>query len=263
MSTAALLRVKDEIDIIEPILRHLAWHVDEIFVADVGSTDGTRELLAEIDLPLQAADEEDGAHYQGERMTLLAQAAREAGHRWALACDADEVWYSPDGRPISAFLGGLAPDVKLVRALIYNHFPTSRDPHPRDEPNPIKRIAYKQAEHAPAQFGKVALRLIPGLQIGEGNHSAYLPMVGVEGVGLKLRHFSWRTERQYATKIANGYRALALTDLPESTGLHWRMHGDPDAPDFEARVRGHFREYFFSRSPQADGLVHDPAPLAG
>jgi Glycosyl transferase family 2 len=263
MSVAALLRVKDEVDIIEPVLRHLAWHVDEIFVGDVGSTDGTREILAEIDLPISALDEEDGAHYQGARMTELAEAAREAGHRWALACDADEVWYSPDGRPISAFLGGLAPDVKLVRALIFNHFPTSLDPHPREEPNPIKRIAYKQPDHAPAQWAKVAVRLVPGLAIGEGNHSAYLPMVGTETTGLELRHFSWRSEVQYVRKIANGYRALALTDLPESTGQHWRMHGSPDDPEFEARVRSCFRDVFFSRSPLADGLVHDPAPLHG
>lgn len=262
MSTAAIMLVKDEADIIEATLRHLATQVDEIIVSDNGSTDGTEVILGEIELsvPLLVSRDEEAGHYQGRKMTALAGEALRRGHTWAICHDADEVWYSPDGRPIKEFLQGLGPEVSSVRALIWNHFPTTSDPW--REQNPLKRIVWRQPAHAPAQFGKVVVKLRHGLLITEGNHGAFTPGIGVEGGGLELRHFSWRDEEQYVRKIANGYWALKATDLPESTGLHWRMHGEPFKGDWEDRVRATFAEhYFYTGDPLAAGLELSPAPV--
>jgi hypothetical protein len=263
--------VKNEADIIGPVVEHTLANVDQIIVADGGSTDGTVEILAEFPVLLQLDNEV--AHYQGRKTTALAMQALELGHTWGVPIDADEVWISGDGRSVRDFLAGVPPNVKTVRAVLYNHFPTVLDETMRwtesgwivdrpPEPNPLKRIGYRSRSHQPSQFGKVACRLLPGLVINEGNHSAWSPEIGTEIGGLEVRHFSWRTAKQYAGKIANGYRALAATDFAPDIGAQWRMHGDPDEPGFDERVMAHFSQYFWSDDPEADDLVYDPAPLA-
>lgn len=260
MSVCAVMLVKDEADIIDATVRHLAAHVDEILVSDNGSTDGTRKILEKLAQAGLATvvDDPDPAYFQSRKTTELAMRALEWGHQWVVPCDADEVWYRPGGRRIGDYLGSLAGDVMVVRAALYDHVPTAQDA--RHEQNPAKRIVHRKVYYG--ELPKVACRLRPDLVIGPGNHDAKTRGTGLAIDGLQIRHFSWRSEDQYARKIANGARAYAATDLPENLGVHWRMFGSPDAPDFDERVRAHFRQWFFSAAPDADDtLVHDPAPL--
>ena len=121
---------------------------------------------------------------------------------------------------------------------------------------------------ARSSLPKVAVRLRPGLVIDAGNHGARFHghAAPLSGGGLRVNHYSWRSAEQYGRKIRNGARAYAATDLPEGVGAHWRMWGDPDAPDLEERAAEHFRTYFHaSRPPYAPGssdptsLIYDPA----
>jgi len=49
MKLIAIGRVKDELDIIEPFVRHHAHYFDTHIVLDDGSSDGTYEVLQELD----------------------------------------------------------------------------------------------------------------------------------------------------------------------------------------------------------------------
>lgn len=297
--------VKDEADVIEHVVRYMVGQVDHLIVQDNGSTDGTRELLAELEAEfgqrdsftagpvgsgLLVRDDPTPGYYQAEKTTELAALALSFRHAWVVPCDADEFWYAADGRSLREFLGGLAPDVAYVRADLYNHLPTALDvpagcpdcggagwslghadigqgfedvrvecEHAPVEPNPFRRIGWRQREHG--ALPKVAARLRQGLEIRQGNHSAWAPGSGLTVPGLIVRHFSWRSADQYVSKIANGQRAYAATSLPEDVGAHWRMFGAPESEGFEERVREHFDRWFYVTDPRADdSLIYDPAP---
>ena len=88
MTVFGIARVKDEADIIGPVVEHMLTQVDHILVADNASTDGTREILRE--LPIEVIDDNEVGYWQEKKTTALAQYARKAGHSWVLPCDADE-----------------------------------------------------------------------------------------------------------------------------------------------------------------------------
>lgn len=254
MSVAAVLLVKDEVDLIGDVITHLEGQVDEIIVQDNLSTDGTKEILEGRNVTL--VNDREVGYWQSRKTTALAARALSRGHQWVIPCDADEVWYAPDGRPLNEYLGGMGPDVQIVSAQLFNHIPTVRD-DPAD-PWVFRRIGWRKRDHAP--MGKVACRLHPALIIHAGNHSAELPGVCLQVGGLVIRHFSWRTPEQYLRKIRNGERAYRATRLPETTGAHWRMFENAT----DEAVMDHFRQWFFSGNPEADDtMIYDPAPIGG
>jgi glycosyltransferase involved in cell wall biosynthesis len=256
MSVAAVLLVKNEVDIIGATLDWLSTQVDEIIFQDNASNDGTREIAEAHGVTL--IDDDDPAYYQAKKTTALGQRARGSGHNWVLPCDADEIWHTGEiKRPIRSYLAGLGPEVQVVQAAMYHHFPTDDD-DPAVE-NPVKRLKWRQRESG--ALPKVCARTAPDLKIGAGNHDAHYTSDrwarSVKG-DLSIRHFSWRTPEQYLRKIRIGQAAYAATELPESVGEHWRSWADK--PD-EAILEWYDR-WALHRSPHGNSeLILDPAPV--
>lgn len=234
--------VRDEADVIEATCLHLfAEGVDRLIVADNGSVDGTRDILADLarQWPLEVLDDGDPAHWQGRKMTALARRVTEG---WVLAFDADEVWYSPDGQTIG---GRLADETAgVVLAAGFDHVRRATDP----AGHPYNTMLHRRA--VPQKFPKVAFRAWPGAQVGEGNHSVTHP--GPVVVGLELRHFQYRSFDQFVRKVRQGKAALEATTLDASTGAHWRYFG--------AMTGQQLRDQWTVMCLE-DGLVFDPAPL--
>lgn len=275
MTVCALVLVKDEADVIGYTIEHLLEQVDHVLVADNGSTDGTRDILASYESHLvDIHDDPQVGYYQDEKTTALAMRALELGYDWVMPCDADEYWYAPDGRPIRDFLDGLAPDVQIVTAAMYHHLPTALDALDRCEkcepgavtgtwgpddcdcdPNPFTRIGWRKREAG--TLPKVLCRARPDLRIHMGNHSASTDGTALTSQGLVIRHYSWRTVEQYIRKIRNGEAAYAAAPERAQYGAHWRaFEGKPDDA-----IAGHFNAWFFSASPASDSsLIYDPAP---
>jgi hypothetical protein len=255
--------VRDEADIIEPVVRHMLGQVDRVIVADNGSTDGTREILETLDVEL--LDDPEVGYYQSRKMTALAERARKRGATWVVPFDADEVWYSPFGRIADVLTEAVTPPHAVASAELYDHVATALDPA---DPNPVTRMQWRRRR--PAPLPKVAAQCRPGLVIRQGNHSAHYDIEPAMAPGLLVvRHFPYRSAEQVIRKIRNGAQAYAATgdDLPADAGAHWRSwgrFGDDAIADL-------FRTWHWRAQPAAplrienerqDPLIRDPAPWA-
>jgi len=245
--------VRDEADVIAGTLRHMADEVDWLLVADNGSTDGTREILDDLEdeLPLTIFDDPDPAYYQSAKMTALAADAAARGAVWVVPFDADELWYS--AHRIRDVLPGQPEPIAVAR--LFNHLATAVDV---DDPDPFVSMVWRQPQAAP--LAKVAFRWEPGAVIAQGNHGVTLPSGGAGIPSLEIRHFPARSAAQFTRKGLNGAAAYAATNLPPSEGAHWRSYGhlvETRGPGVLAEV---FREHWWYLSPTDAGLVRDPAP---
>jgi Glycosyl transferase family 2 len=249
-----ICRCKDESDIIGMTVAHMLTQVDRVIVEDNGSTDGTLEILAGLDVEVLRDD--TLGYYQSAAMSRLAAYAH---HRHGAAIvvpfDADEVWYSPHGR-IADVLGAQAP-ASIFTAQLYHHVATARD---RAEGDPVQRIGWRRRQ--PAPLPKVAVVPYPRVTIHAGNHGADFGPT-VDGL-LVVRHYPYRSAEQFVTKVRNGAAAMqGAPDLSDETCKHWRDYGrllDAGGPEAIGDV---FRTHFWSAAPETDpSLIYDPAPIA-
>jgi hypothetical protein len=278
----AVMMVRDEVDVIEATIRHLLHHVDAVLVADNGSKDGTLDLLGALreedpDRVMVTRDDEV-AYYQSRKMTRMAEWARDLGMEWVLPCDADEIWHPNDlsGPTISDVLNDLPPRYQVAKALLYDHVASAEDPPARGPGaktvgqttyttevmrDPFEMICWRRRE--PSRLPKVAARLLPGLTIRQGNHSADYPGPShAAETALSIRHFPYRSVEQMIRKARNGSQAYAATDLPYETGQHWRDYGRLLESGGEEAIAEVFRTWFWSAEPTANPtLIYDPAPV--
>lgn len=263
--TWCVAMVRDEIDVIEGTLRHLAGEgVAGIVIADNGSTDGTLELLYDIadDLacPVEVLEDHERAYYQSRKMSALATIAGEQhGAEWIVPFDADELWLAPHA--LARFLGAQPRHVNVVRAALYHHLCTAVDV---EDPDPFRAMVWRQGD--PAALPKVAFRWRDGATLEAGNHGVMLPhrrsdldprVASVDG--LEVRHFPYRSAAQMTRKAKNGAEAYAATDLPDNVGAHWRQYGELIDRYGDQIMERVFEEHFHYLVPTEDGLVRDPA----
>jgi Glycosyl transferase family 2/Alpha 1,4-glycosyltransferase conserved region/Glycosyltransferase sugar-binding region containing DXD motif len=228
MKLIAISRVKDELDIIEPFVRHHAHHFDTHIVLDDGSSDGTYEVLQKLKLcglPLVVIRQPSVGYVQHQYMTsLLRLAVREFGADWVMPLDADEFLETSNQTSLADVLCSRDPDLFTIP---WNNFVWSPDQDEKKEPNPVVRMRLRLTA-SPARLGKVLIPTkwsVDQLELSQGNHGLTkdgqdLSMKRLDGA--QLCHFPIRTMSQYTSKITVGYlQYAALPNWDRISGFHY------------------------------------------
>ena len=236
----AIAMVKNEADIIRATVTHtFEQGIDRMLIVDNGSTDGTRDLLADLsrEFRISIGDDRETAYYQDHKMTALAAHARRHGADWVVPIDADEFWFAKD-RSVGDHLRSLRATTTRASAILRNVFPIAGNEHPTSLRDGPLRLDLR-----PHVLPKVAARTHPLLWIGMGNHSALRP--GWMHASLHIAHLPWRSFEQLARKVRQGAAAYAATDLDEHLGGHWRRQ----AERADAELRATWSELLEGRGP--------------
>ncbi|MGH9919330.1 MAG: glycosyltransferase family 2 protein [Nitrososphaerales archaeon] len=249
--------VRDEVDIIGSVVSNLLEQgVERVLIADNLSTDGTGEVLDAISRssPVTVLSDALPAHYQGEKVTLLARAARRAGASWVVPFDADEIWLAP-GSTLADWLG--ERDAAVVQVPVFNHVPTLADD--TSTTDPVTRLRWRKTK--PNRLHKVAFRPCRGMRVAQGNHG--VRRGGPRERGLEIRHFPYRSEDQFVRKLLQGGAAIAATDLSAEVGKTWRNLGARDAEALRTQWRSYLQTHNLANEwwVPREGLVEDPVVL--
>lgn len=240
--------VRDEADIVEATIRHMAGQVDRLLVADNRSSDGTREILDQLaaELPLEVVDDGEIGYYQSRKMTDLGLRATDEGASWIVPFDADEIWQARAGR-LADQLDELPAWAHIAQAALFDYVATGEDP----PAPPLEAIQWRRSEATP--LPKVAFRAEPGVTIHQGNHGASIPSTRTPGVAaglLVVRHFPYRSVEQFEQKVRNGLEAYQATDLPPDAGAHWRDYGAILESQGPAALAEVFTTWFYRANPR-------------
>lgn len=200
--------VRDEADVIGyTVERLLAEGLDRVVVVD----NGTGDLLGRMGgrLPIIVVDDHLMSHHQGVKTTRLARAAARAGAAWVIPFDADELWFSPDGRTVAEALRSATCDIAV--APMWNQLPDP-DTDDADERNPYLRL--RNCATASTGGVKVAFKSHPWVRVAPGNHNVRRP--GRRAALLGVRHVPYRSPDQIVGKYRNGAAALELGLRPSA-----------------------------------------------
>jgi hypothetical protein len=269
VTVAAIAMVKDECDIITRTVMNMSFHVDAMIVADNGSTDGTRDLLDAladvVRVPMFVLDDPQVGYEQSRKMTAMAHLAHtKYGASWIVPFDADEFWKSDNDR-IADVLSSVHPSQQHAEAALFDYVATGTDKAGIHDP--IARIQWRRRNSAP--LPKVACRWHEDMIIEMGNHGVsyrgYVPDPVLPQ--FTIGHFPYRSPQQVITKIRNGAKAYAATNLPDYYGAHWRGWGRILDEQGEEAIIDLFHKWHYRKDPTAfvdiDGerqppLVKDP-----
>src|SRR5579863_10462621 len=207
MNVVAVCCLKNEADIVEPLIRHTCAVVDRMVVIENGSHDESPHILRALKdegLPLDIILDDTLGQHQQKRMTRLV--CEEAGRRlnadWIVPLDADEFLSRPPGLPLVP----CHASTDACFQLPWRNYVATADDDAADD-NPATRIRRRRTVE-PSPTLKVMIPGVlarrPGAALEQGNHNFCLNETRAEHgphPHAWLDHFPLRSPAQYLTRI--------------------------------------------------------------
>lgn len=265
MKLVMTLMVRDEVDIIDAMLRHhFDQGIDHIIATDNASIDGTSEILEAYANEGLLTLHRDPRHekQQADVVTKMArEAATEHQATWVLNADADEFWVAEDREmtlrealediPVS-FKAFEVPVIDMTGAPAYVGSGISRLIY-RDR-RPIERMN-ALGHHAHAS-NNVVFVADPKVEVAQGNHAVSIKSQGrpAPGRGIEVLHLPWRSWRQLSRKVQNAglaYERGGLTPSPNHHGMR----------DYQRLKQGQLFGFYVARHPNAKELEESAGSL--
>jgi hypothetical protein len=239
MKLTAIMMVRNEASILAVNLAyHSALGVDEFWIVDNGSSDGTTDVLATTDRSQGNIRwrSEPGLLHLGEAKTSIAAEATKAGADWILPIDADEFWWSDNGAlrsnlaeatSLGAFICGVNNFVQRrsvrtdrpesLSTMIYRAEPIGTMESARELVE-TGAIGFVEMVYPPKQI----LRASGDLIIDIGNHAAR-NLAGAIGhtSTIQVLHAPIRARSILAKRAEQGRRSAAVNPNP-NTSWHLR-----------------------------------------
>lgn len=242
MRLAGITIVRNECDIVEAFVRHNGAVLDQLYILDNDSSDGTLEILQRLAanrLSIKVGRDNELPYYQAIKTTKLIKAALE-DEAWdcLFPLDCDEFLSVRDRTALEAEIASLGAEEAGL--LVSDHYaPTELDDSA--EPDPVGRITHRiAAEPAlPLFHGKAiapyALGNADGVEMGEGNHHILVANRRSSERWLtsaRIAHFPVRSIEQFISKVVTTRLAwLSRCDYRPSLGHHIAI--------FYAQLRDH------------------------
>lgn len=234
MKLAMTLMVRDEADIIGPMIdHHLAQGVDILIVTDNGSGDGTAEILQRYADEGRIELRHDPVHRK-QQSPVVTRMARDAaalhGADWVINADADE-FFAPVDRSLTLHqvFERLDPAIRSFLVPVTNLTGTAAaagtgfDRLVYRDHRPVEQLrATGLRDHPTADAVHVG---DPEVDVIQGNHFVSIASAGLppEELAIEVLHLPWRSWAQYRHKVEVSGRAYdenpELTPSPNHHGM--------------------------------------------
>ena len=258
ITISAVGSVKNCLDILSLVLATLKRQgVEDFYVIDHGSTDGTSQYLAYLQSQglIHVACLPESGFYQSAFNTGLARIAADQGADWVIPFDSDEFFLTSDGKNFQDSLMEVPNDVVSVSVPVQNYvqeasivqfdyedMSTARfravENFAISSRKAQKLVSNKETSFLCMPFPrKVIFRASPNVVVHEGNHGvsyssrsskavasteiriAHLPYRGRGLMSSRKEHGQNRKQSGFGTRI--GWQSQLLADLPQDELLDY------------------------------------------
>jgi hypothetical protein len=260
MKLVMTIMIRDEADIIEPMIQHHRNQgIDTFVVTDNGSIDGTWEILnrlaesGDIDLRRDPVQKKQ----QGQTVTRMAKDAFTLhGADWVINADADEFWVSRDPRlTLRSAFSGIPKNVVSFLTDVINMTGA-----PARTGSGLHRLIY-QDRRSVQEINGVGLLAHPtpnavhigshDVEVAQGNHAVNLASRGAvpREYQIEVLHFPWRSWAQFEKKVGQAGRAYRENESLKPSPNHHGMR------DFERLEYGALLPQYIARHPTEEELA--------
>lgn len=257
MNIVLTLLCRNEIDIIEQLIKfYLDRDIDYIIATDNGSSDGTKELLAEYKNKgyLYLISEPNFTHDQSVWVTRMARlAAIEFNADWIINSDADEFWW-PSNNSYKHLFEKVPEHIDIINVPRTNFLPMAKEGGPFYSRMIYRELISLNSVGKPI-LPKVCHRAHPDVTVLDGNHSAIFTdrnsnITQIDE--LNILHFPLRSYKQFERKIREGAEAIERNARLKSTtvGRTWKFLYN------EYYKSGTLHEYYLTQCLSENEILH-------